>query len=59
MSIDKEIRKMIMDDAAVEDIKEYAIKNQGMRTLKQSALHYLSMGITTVEEVMKVAYYEE
>lgn len=59
MSIDKEVRKMIMEDAAVEDIKEYAVNHQGMRTLKQCALHYLSMGITTVEEVMKVAYYEE
>lgn len=59
MSIDKEVRKMIMEDAAVEDIKEYAVDQQGMRTLKQCALHYLSMGITTVEEVMKVAYYEE
>ena len=59
MSIDKEVRKLIMEDAPVEAIKEYAIKNQGMRTLKQCALHYLSIGITTVEEVMKVAYYEE
>lgn len=59
MSIDKEVRKMIMEDAPVEELKEYAVKNQGMRTLKQCALHYLSIGITTVEEVMKVAYYEE
>ena len=59
MSIDKEVRKLIMEDAPVEEIKEYAVKHQEMRTLKQCALHYLRIGITTVEEVMKVAYYEE
>lgn len=58
MSVDKEVRKFIMNHAPVEEIKEYAVKKQGMRTLKQGALHYLYEGITTVEEVMKVAYYE-
>ena len=57
--IDKEIRRMITENAPTEAIKEYAVKNQNMKTLKQSALHYLRKGITTMEEVMKVAYYEE
>ena len=59
LMVDKEVRRLITEDASVEDIKEYAIRKQGMRTLKQCALHYLRNGITTVEEVMKVAYYEE
>lgn len=59
MFVDKEIRRMITEDAQVEEIKEYLVRRQGMRTLKQSALYYLKNGITTVEEVMKVAYYEE
>ncbi len=59
MVIDKETRRMITEGVPVEDIKEYAVKKQGMRTLKQSALHYLKNGVTTVEEVVKVAYYEE
>ena len=50
---------MIMEDVPVEEMKAYAVEHQGMRTLKQSALRYLDIGITTVEEVMKVAYYEE
>ena len=57
--IDKETRRLITEGAPVEDIKEYAVKKQGMKTLKQSALYYLKNGITTVEEVLKVAYYEE
>ena len=53
------MRKQIMENAPVEEIKEYAISHQHMRTLKQCAIHYLKEGITTVEEVLKVAYYEE
>lgn len=59
LMIDREVRRLITEGAPVEEIKEYAVINQGMRTLKQAALHYLENGITTVEEVMKVAYYEE
>ncbi len=59
LTIDKEVRRMITDGVQVEEIKEYAVKKQGMRTLKQSALYYLRSGVTTVEEVTKVAYYEE
>lgn len=59
LMIDREVRNMIMSEAATEDIKEYAIKKQGMRTLKQGAITYLLKGITTMEEVVKVAYYEE
>ena len=59
LHIDKQVRKQIMENAPVEEIKEYAISHQHMRTLKQCAIHYLKEGITTVEEVLKVAYYEE
>lgn len=59
LQIDKEVRRMITESAAVEEIKEYAVSRQHMRTLKQSALHYLKEGITTMEEVLRVAYYEE
>lgn len=59
LQIDKQVRKMITENAQVEEIKEYAISHQHMRTLKQCALFYLREGITTMEEVLKVAYYEE
>ena len=44
---------------AVDGLLDYAVEKQHMRTLKQCALHYLKEGITTMEEVLKVAYYEE
>ncbi|MGN1179939.1 MAG: GspE/PulE family protein [Suilimivivens sp.] len=59
LQIDKQVRRMITENAQVEEIKEYAITHQHMRTLKQCAMYYLREGITTVEEVLKVAYYEE
>lgn len=59
LQIDRTVRKLIMEDAAVEDIKDYAVSSQKMKTLKQCAIHYLIEGVTTVEEVLKVAYYEE
>lgn len=59
LQIDKQVRKMIMVNTPAEEIKEYAMDNQRMRTLKQCAMVYLRAGVTTVEEVLKVAYYEE
>jgi len=59
LQIDKQVRRLIMENAQVEEIKEYAVSHQHMRTLKQCAMYYLREGITTVEEVLKVAYYEE
>jgi type IV pilus assembly protein PilB len=49
---------MITNGAAVEDIKEYAIREQGMSTLKQSALNLVQDGTTTIEELLRVSYYE-
>lgn len=59
LMIDKNVRHMITESAPVEEIKSYAVTHQNMRTLKQCAISYLKQGITTVDEVLKVAYYEE
>lgn len=59
LMMDKEVRSMITANAQAEDIKEYAVRKQNMRTLKQCALTYLKKGITTMDEVLKIAYYEE
>ncbi|MDO5155040.1 MAG: GspE/PulE family protein [Eubacteriales bacterium] len=56
LMIDKEIKSMITKGASVEEIKQYAIREQGMSTLKQSALELVREGITTVDELLKVAY---
>lgn len=58
LPIDKKIREMIINRKAVEDIKEYAVKELGMSTLKQSALELVEQGVTTVDELIRVSYYE-
>jgi type IV pilus assembly protein PilB len=58
LSVDKPVRALITKGAAVEEIKEYAIENQGMSTLKQSAMELVRDGVTTIDELLKVAYYD-
>ena len=43
---------------SVEEIKQYAVTEQGMSTLKQSAMELVKDGTTTVEELLRVAYYD-
>lgn len=56
--VDKDVRDMITKGLAVEEIKQFAITNQGMDTLKNSALKLVEDGTTTVDELIKVAYYD-
>lgn len=58
LAVDKPVRELITKGASVEEIKQYAIKEQGMNTLKESALALVKEGVTTVEELVKVSYYE-
>jgi general secretion pathway protein E len=53
MSVSDEIRKLIHHNAGSQDIKKQAIK-EGMHTLRQSAIHKMNAGITTLEEVVRV-----
>lgn len=56
--IDKTLREMIAAGAGMEKIKEYALNEQGMKTLKESGARLVEEGITSMEELFKVAYYE-
>ena len=58
LPIDKPIRAMISEDKTAEDIKDYARKELGMLTLKESALELVEEGLTTIDELVKVAYYD-
>lgn len=58
LSVDKTVRSMITKGASVEEIKEYAINSQGMHTLKKSALELVEDGTTTVDELLRVSYYD-
>lgn len=56
LEIDKHIRKMIADGAVAEEIREYAIANQRMKTLRAAGTELVEQGVTTIEELNKVAY---
>ncbi|NCB92549.1 MAG: GspE/PulE family protein [Clostridia bacterium] len=55
--IDKEIKKMISDHASVEEIITYAREYQHMNTLAERATQLVKEGVTTMEELIKIAYY--
>lgn len=57
--VDKEVRRMISRRATEEDIRHYAVEQQAMRTLKEYAIEMVELGLSTMEEMKKVAYYEE
>lgn len=57
--IDKALRRMIAAGAPQEEMLAHARKNQGMRTLRESALELVRQGLTTPEELVKVTYYED
>lgn len=56
--IDKKLRKMIAAGVGMEQIREYALKAQGMTTLKECGTKLVEQGVTTMEELFRVAYYE-
>lgn len=58
LMIDRPVRQMIMEGASVEDIQDYAAEKQKMTTLKDAGLKMVQDGITSVEELKKVAYYK-
>ena len=54
--IDKTLKRMITKGADSQDMFNYAVEHQGMKTLRDSAVALVKRGITTPEEVLKVAY---
>ncbi|WP_457754757.1 GspE/PulE family protein [Thermovibrio ammonificans] len=52
--IDRDIKRLILDRRDSDEIKELAL-SKGMRTLKGDGAEKVKLGITTVEEVLRVA----
>lgn len=52
--IDDPVRSMIMRKASSDEIKEYAVKQTKMMTLRDNAIQNCIMGVTTLEEVLRV-----
>ena len=59
LTIDSNVRKMITDGASMDEIQDYAVREQGMRLLRDSAVEKVLQQITTIEELRKVAYYSD
>ena len=56
--VDKQIREMIAGGISLDQMKGYAIKEQEMMTLHDSGAKLVAEGVTSLEELFKVAYYE-
>jgi type IV pilus assembly protein PilB len=54
LMIDDTIREMIIKNKSCEEIKEYAIKNLNMKTLRDDALAKVKEGVITLEEAIRV-----
>jgi len=53
LMVDDTVREMIMRRASSDDIKRYVI-SKGMSTLRDNALRKFIMGLTTLEEVLRI-----
>jgi len=52
--IDDTVRDMVMKKTSSDEMKNYAIKNLGMTTLRDNAMENFVLGVTSLEEVLRV-----
>ena len=52
MPIKEEVKELILARASTTEIKKEAIR-MGMKTLRQSGIHKIKAGVTTIEEVLR------
>ncbi|WP_244324930.1 GspE/PulE family protein [Sporofaciens musculi] len=55
-TVDAALRQMIGSHASMEEIENYARERQQMRTLKENGIRLVADGVTTIEELAKIAY---
>lgn len=51
---DKKLRAMITDAASTQDLRDYATKTLHMQTLREDGIEKAKIGITSIEEVLRV-----
>ncbi len=56
LKIDEEITKMVVERQPASTIKNYAVDQLGMVTLRDDVTQKVLAGLTTVEELMSIAY---
>jgi general secretion pathway protein E len=54
---DEQIRKLIADKAALDEIRQSVLKT-GMRTMREDGLEKVGNGLTSREEVLRVTQEE-
>lgn len=54
LMIDDYIKQLIIKRGSIEEIKDYAIKNKGMKNLRDDALLKAKNGLTTIDEAIRV-----
>lgn len=54
LKVDDPIKSMVIKEAPLEEIKEFALKEGRLITLRKDGLHKAAAGITTLEEVYRV-----
>ena len=59
MMVDDEIREMVVKRTGSSVIKNYAVKNKGMRTLRMDGARKIIKGLSTPEEVMRVTQMDD
>lgn len=57
--IDAEIRRMVVEQRPLDDIKKYLIESGQSETLKDSAAEMVASGITTMEEFDRITYFTD
>lgn len=58
MEIERELRNYIMINKSTDEIRDQAIKN-GMKTLKDSCRELVLKGVTTIDELARLAFLKE
>ncbi len=56
LKVDAGLRRMIGSHATPEELVAYGRKHQGMRTLKECGIELVKRGVTSPEELLRIAY---
>jgi type II secretory ATPase GspE/PulE/Tfp pilus assembly ATPase PilB-like protein len=59
LTVDDSVRGMIVNRTPSTEIRQYAMRNQGMHTLLQDGRRRILSGDTTVKEVLRVCQRED
>ena len=59
LELDNQLQRMVIEEKPVADLREYALKNNLMKTLRMDGIRKVISGMTTVEEVVRTTTADE